>query len=149
MAASRYGLEIRAAGPADAARLAELLAADGPGPAAAELADALDALRLGGGVALLAEEWGPPSGVIVLHWLHTLGAGRVAAVSTLQVAADARRRGIGRLLLKAGSQAARSAGCGTLQLLAPEGAAELEAFCRDTGFERQGRLWLRGLRKRG
>jgi GNAT superfamily N-acetyltransferase len=148
--ASRYGLEIRAAQGGDATGLAELLRASGHPVAAEALAERIEALRQGPGVALVAVEWGPPSGLIVLHWYPSLAASLpTAQITTLLVDPDARRRGIGRLLLKAASQAARSAGCGDLQLLTGSGQAELQAFGAATGFSDQGALSVRPLRKKG
>jgi GNAT superfamily N-acetyltransferase len=117
---------------------------------AADLAERLAALRRGPGAAFIASEWGPPSGVVALHWHQTLGDARpVAQVSTLLVAEDSRRRGVARLLLKTASQAARSKDCGTLQLLAGPAQADLAAFCAATGFSNDGALFARALRKRG
>ena len=74
------------------------------------LTDRLEALRQEPGTVLLALEWGPPSGVIALNWFRTLEDDHpVAQISALFVAPDDRRRGIGRMLLKAGAQAARAA----------------------------------------
>ena len=146
--ASRYGLQIRAASSADAAGIVELMEAAGRAVPAATLAGRLDALRDEPGAALLALEWGPPSGLIVLNWYRTLAADLpVAQISMLLVGPDERRRGIGRMLLKAGSQAARNAGCGTLHLIAA-GDESLAAFCRATGFDEAGTGYARPLRKR-
>ncbi|WP_342152607.1 GNAT family N-acetyltransferase [Methylorubrum sp. SB2] len=145
---SRYGLEIRGITAADAPGLAEMLASAGlPAP---ELAGRLDGLRHGSGTALLALEWGPPSGIVVLHWYPALfEAAPVAQITTLLVAPDDRRRGIGRQLLKSASQAARMAGCDSLQVLAPPEASELAAFCRATGFAEGPGGFVRPLRKKG
>jgi aminoglycoside 6'-N-acetyltransferase I len=142
----RYGLEIRRAQVADAPFLAELLAAAGLPTAPALLAERLEAGRQEG-LCLLASEWGPPSGVMVLHWTAPLHAPSTAFVSLLLVAPEARRRGVGRMLLKAGAQAARSAGCDRLELVASPTAQELAAFCRETGFEAVGEAWRRPLRR--
>ena len=119
-------------------------------PVAARLLDErLDALRHEPGVVLVAVEWGPPSGVIALGWRRTLEADTpTAQITTLLVGLDERRRGIARLLLKAGAQAARIVGCGLLQLQAPAGHPDLEAFCRATGFAEAGASFERALRKR-
>lgn len=148
--ASRYGLEIRAANVGDAAGLAELLRGAGPPIDAESLAERIEALRHGSGAALVAVEWGPPSGLVVLHWYRSLSASLpTAQITTLLVDPDARRRGIGRLLLKAASQAARSAGCGEIQLLAGPEVADLQAFAAATGFSDQGSVSVRPLRKKG
>lgn len=116
------------------------------GPA---LAARLEALGAGAGVALIALEWGPPTGLVVLHWLSTLEADLpIAQVSTLLVAPEGRRRGVGRMLLKAAAQAGRAAGCGTLHLSALQEDESLHAFCQATGFDQAGALFTRPLRKR-
>jgi aminoglycoside 6'-N-acetyltransferase I len=145
---SRHGLEIRAATAAEAPGLAMLLGAPGPAVDARELATRLEALRQGPGTALVALEWGPPSGLVVLHWFRTLDAARpTAQITTLLVGVDDRRRGVGRLLVKAAAQAARSAGCGALELAAPAEAPGLLDFCRALGFTKAGPRLVRSLRK--
>jgi aminoglycoside 6'-N-acetyltransferase I len=110
----------------------------------------LDALHQRQGVVLLALEWGPPSGMIVLHWYQTLSADQpTAQISALLVHPDRRRSGIGRLLVKAAGQAARAAGCGALELLAPSQTADLFDFCRASGFVETGPRFVRSLRRRG
>ena len=145
---SRYGLEIRAATAAEAPGLVELLGAAGVVVSARDLAERIEALARGDGTALVALEWGPPSGVAVLHWYRTLTAARpVAQIAMLLVGPDTRRRGIGRMLIKAAAQAARVAGCETLEVLAE--AEDLRAFCAATGFAEAGARFARGLRKKG
>ncbi len=146
---TRYGLEIRAATSGDAQGLCELLQTAGHAVSPRAMAERLDALRQEPGAALIAAEWGPPSGLVVIHWYRTLDADQpTAQIATLLVGSDERRRGIGRLLLKAASQAARVAGCGTLQLLATPDASALHAFCLATGFSEDGPRFVRPLRKR-
>jgi aminoglycoside 6'-N-acetyltransferase I len=145
----RYGLQIRAASSTDAAGIAELMKAAGRPVDTATIGTRLDGFRQDAGVALLALEWGPPSGLIVLNWYRTLNADLpVAQISTLLVGPDDRRRGIGRTLLKAGAQAARSAGCGTLYVSASVGDATLAAFCIAAGFSEGGTSFERPLRKK-
>ncbi len=145
----RYGLEIRAATEADAPALAELLRAAGSTLAPRALAERIGALQAAGGTALMALEWGPPSGLVALHWYRTLESDLpVAQITTLLVGPDERRRGIARLLLKAASQAARVAGCGTLRLSVTPDQDGLAAFCRATGFAQADAGFVRPLRKR-
>lgn len=144
----RHGLEIRTVAGSDAPGVAELLAASGC-PVAVS-ADRLDALRHRSGTAFLALEWGPPSGIVVLNWYPALlDAAPVAQITTLLVATDDRRRGIGRLLLKSAAQAARMAGCDSLHLRAPANGEALAAFCGATGFVPGAGSFVRPLRKRG
>lgn len=146
---SRYGLQIRTAAPADAAGIAELMASVGQAVSAPALIARLEALRREPGTALLALEWGPPSGLIVLHWVRTLESDHpVAQISTLVVGPEERRRGIGRLLIKAGAQAARSAGCGELHLLASPAQPGVREFGVATGFVATGISLARPLRKK-
>ncbi|MEA2774366.1 MAG: hypothetical protein QOD93_7328 [Acetobacteraceae bacterium] len=146
---TRFGLEIRTATGADAPGLCELLGAAGKEISPRGVAERLDAIRNEPGAALIAADWGPPVGLVVLHWYRTLEASQpTAQITTLLVAPDERRRGIGRLLIKAAAQAARVAGCGALELLAAEEQG-LHEFCRATGFVEAGSRFLRPLRKKG
>jgi GNAT superfamily N-acetyltransferase len=145
---TRHGLEIRAASVSDAEGLCDLFRAAGHVIATRVMAERLEAARQGAGAVLIAIEWGPPTGVIMAHWYRTLEADHpIGQVTTLLVAPEDRRRGIGRLLVKAAAQAARVAGCGGLELLARPGADALDAFCRATGFVEAGPRFARALRK--
>jgi aminoglycoside 6'-N-acetyltransferase I len=147
---SRYGLEIRAATNTDAQGLCDLLIAADQRISPQTLAARLDALRHAPGAALIAAEWGPPIGIIMLHWFPTLDADQpTAQVTMLLVAPTERRRGIGRLLVKTAAQTARVAGCGTLELLAASEDQGLLDFCSASGFIGMGQRFVRPLRKKG
>lgn len=146
---TRYALEIRTATPAEAPGLAQLLALAGHPIEPAALAQRLAELQHSSGTALLALQWGPPAGLAILHWYRTLLSPRpVAQITALLVAPEDRRRGIGRLLIKAAAQAARAAGCGDMEILAGTDAPALHAFCTATGFVPAGARLVRPLRKR-
>ena len=146
---SRHGLELRIPTGADLPGLSVFLAEAGQAIDAPELGRRLEALRLGGGTALMALKWGPPSGLVTLHWHQILQAARpVAQITLLLVGPGERRRGIGRLLVEAAAQAARSAGCDALELVAPPGEPSLPAFGRALGFVKAGSCFVRALRKR-
>lgn len=150
MLKTRRGLEIRGATSADAPGLCELLSAAGHEISPRALAARLDAIRQAPGAALLAGEWGPPSGLVLLHWYPTLDADQpTAQITALLVGPAERRRGIGRLLVKAAAQAARVAGCGALELLTAPEQETLQQFCRATGFTEVGACFVRPLRKNG
>jgi predicted N-acetyltransferase YhbS len=145
---TRYGLEIRAATATDAPGVAELLNTTGETISPRALADRLEAIQRESGSALIAAEWGPPVGLVLLHWYQTLEADQpTAQITLLLVALDERRRGIGRLLVKAAAQAARTAGCGALELLAATEDPGLLGFCSASGFVQGGRRFVRPLRK--
>jgi aminoglycoside 6'-N-acetyltransferase I len=147
---TRHGLEIRTATGADAPGLCETLSTIGHEMSPRALAERLEAVCHGPGTALIAVEWGPPVGLVLLHWYRTLEADQpTAQITTLLVVPDGRRRGIGRLLVKAAAQAARVAGCNALELLASPEEQTLHAFCRATGFSEIGPRFLRPLRKKG
>ncbi|WP_426043980.1 GNAT family N-acetyltransferase [Caulobacter sp. DWR3-1-2] len=146
---SRHGLSIRAADNGDVDGLVELLKTAGLTIARDKLAPRLSAMQDQSGALLIADEWGPPSGVIAVHWHSVLTADlKVGWISALLVDPDRRRNGVARLLLKAVSQAARSAGCGELVLHAPTEHGDLHTFCLATGFVESGEIFTRALRKR-
>lgn len=147
---NRHGLSIRAADSGDVDGLAELFKTAGRTVGRDALASRLNAIQDQPGALLLADEWGPPSGLIAVHWHAVLTADlKVGWISALLVDPDRRRSGVARLLLKAASQAARSAGCGELLLHAPGELADLRAFGLATGFAENGQVLTRPLRKRG
>ena len=139
---SRYGVEIRAALPADAPDVAALLQLD-----ARTAAVRLEALAAtADSPVLVATGYGPLAGLVALHWGGTLQQPRpVARLTALVVDADQRRQGIGRMLVKAGSQAARIAGCDVLEVAAGEDAL---GFFRAIGFDGDVILLSRSLRKK-
>jgi aminoglycoside 6'-N-acetyltransferase I len=145
---TRYGLEFRAATSADAPGISELFQEAGVALAPLALGKRLDAVRQQPGAALIALEWGPPSGLVLLHWYSALDSDQPRAqITTLLVGPEQRRRGIGRLLIKAAAQAARTAGCGALEILAAPEQPGLRQFCHATGFTEIAGCFARPLRK--
>jgi GNAT superfamily N-acetyltransferase len=145
-AGTRYGVDLRAALPADAADLAALLGGTPRG-----MAQRLEAvLRDPASAVLVATGWnGAVIGAIALHWHPALDSDRpVARIGALAVAEAERRNGIGRLLIKAGSQAARAAGCDRLDAAVPDGEGSGAAFLAALGFAPTGADLSRPLRKR-
>ena len=150
---TRFGLSIRTADPSDAASLAALLVEAGIVATPPEIADRISRIGKLGGTILLADEWGPPSGSVVLAVEPSLAEARlVGRITFLLVGVSARRRGIGRLLVQAAAQAARAVGCGTLHADSAAPARDhglsLAAFWQANGFSEAGGRWHRPLRKR-
>jgi len=142
-------MEIRAASPVEAPGLAAMLAEAGVVLDPNTIVERLAAIHASSSTALVALQWGPPSGLVVLHWHPTILAARpVALITTLLVAEEDRRKGVGRMLIKAAAQAARSAGCGDMEILVHSKDPTLPAFCSATGFELTGSRYVRPLRKR-
>ena len=146
----RRGIDLRAAVPADAADLARLLGRLGHAVDARGAAERLDALaRDPAAAVLVAADYGPVVGLLAMRWGAELLHARPVARITLLVVDEAERgRGIGRLLLKAGAQAARLAGCDLLELAAVPYGGPGESFCRALGFERTVAGYARSLRKK-
>ena len=144
----RYGVEVRSAQLADAPELARLL---GGGASARDVAERWEAIRADSSTALLvATGYGGLSGFVTLDWAPVLQHARpVARITALVVDPEERRRGIGRLLLKAASQAARSAGCESIELTVAPDQDAAQAFCAATGFVARGMVSVRVLRKKG
>jgi N-acetylglutamate synthase-like GNAT family acetyltransferase len=139
----RRGVELRGAVPLDAADIARLVRQPEDG-----MAERLDAIARDPHSALLvAADYGPVVGLAALHWHPVLQAARgVAHLSALVVAEEERHRGIGRMLLKAAAQAARQAGCDSLEWRVEDAATR--GFCLATGFAEAGQGFTRALRKR-
>lgn len=145
----RQGVEVRGAVPADATDIARLIGQLGYSYAPQEAAERLAAvMRDGQGSLLVAADYGPVVGVIALHWCPMLQEPRpVARITTLVVDEQERGRGIGRLLLKAGAQAARQAGCDLLELTSGLQRQEAHAFYRAQGFTDTSLRFVRSLRR--
>ncbi len=144
----RYGVEIRAALPADAGDVAMLLGQLGTPMDARTAAIRLETLgRAPDSAVLVATGYGPLAGLIALHWGGALQHARpVARITALVVDEAQRGAGIGRLLVKAGAQAARVAGCDLLEASAhPDQAL---GFLRAIGFGDDATLLARSLRKK-
>jgi aminoglycoside 6'-N-acetyltransferase I len=150
-AETRYGIDIRGALPADAGDIAQLLRQLGYAVDPRQAAERLDLLaRQSEGNVLVATDFdGSIIGLIALNWCVMLQQERpVARITTLVVDDRARRRGIGRQLIKAGAQAARVAGCDVLELTSAMHRAEAHEFYRSIGFADSALRFSRTLRKK-
>jgi GNAT superfamily N-acetyltransferase len=125
----------------DAAALAGLLDELGHPATAAEVAERLAELarRDPDGLALVAESEGRTVGFVAAHLTPMLHRPRpVGRVTTLVVAPDHQRRGVGRLLLETAVTWCRARGATRIELTTGDARAEAHAFYEHRGWRREG-----------
>ena len=151
VAGTRYGVDIRGAVPADAADIARLMGVLGYPMEARQAAERLERVaRDPDGTLLVATGYdGSVIGVVAVNWCAMLQQDRpIGRITTLVVDDRETRRGIGRVLVKAASQAARAAGCDVLELTTGLQRTEAQAFYRAIGFTETALRFARSLRRR-
>ena len=85
---------------------------------------------------LVADDGNAVLGLVALHWTSMLQhPAPIARITTLVVHEDGRGEGVGRLLVEAGSELAKQAGCGTLELTTALHRTEAHAFYRALRFD--------------
>ncbi len=144
------GIDIRGALQADASDVAGLLGQLGYPMESRDVASRLEALaRDPDATVLVAIGYGPVVGLVVVNWCHMLHQARpLARITTLVVDDHERGSGIGRMLVKAASQAARMAGCDVLELTTGVRREAAHAFYRAIGFEQSSLRFSRSLRRK-
>jgi len=84
---------------------------------------------------LLATEDDRGVGLIAVHWTSMLHHSKpVARITVLVVCDDVRGKGIGRILVDAGADLARQAGCDLLELTTALHRTDVQAFYEALGF---------------
>jgi ribosomal protein S18 acetylase RimI-like enzyme len=139
-------VEIRDAGPDDAAELAELLGQLGYPTEAGAVGRRLERLAASGVDRVFVAVDGGVVGVVSVHVSRSLEYdGDAAKISAVVV--DERRRGtgVGRALIDTAEAEARARGCEVLWLTTAEHRAGAHAFYRALGFEETGRRFARSL----
>jgi len=129
-------LTVRAAGPADAPAVAELLVEfNGEGLPAEALARRMEEVR-SLETAFLGEWDGEAAGLLVLRLVPTLsGAQDWAEITEMYVRPQFRRRGIGRALMEAALGCGRQRGCREFHLLVDPSNETALAFYARLGFQ--------------
>ena len=127
---------VRAAGPADAPAVAELLVEfDGEGLSPEALARRMAEVE-GLETAFLGEWNGEAAGLLVLRTMPTLsGADDWAEITEMYVRPQFRRRGIGRALVEAALDFGRKRGCREFHLLVDPSNEPGQAFYVELGFQ--------------
>jgi GNAT superfamily N-acetyltransferase len=140
-------IDIRRATAADAPAMAALLAQLGYPTTADVLPHRLAAIDREGGVAFVAiDDSQRIVGLVSGARLATLHAGeRVAYITALVTAAEARGQGVGRTLVAAIEHWAREAGCTRLSVTSAEHRADAHAFYPRCGFPYSGRRFSKSL----
>ena len=127
---------VRAAGPADAPAVAELLIEfNGEGLSPEALAQRMEEVR-GLETAFLGEWEGEAAGLLVLRTAPTLsGADDWAEITEMYVRPQFRRKGIGRALMEAALDYGRLRGCREFHLLVDPSNVTAQAFYAVFGFQ--------------
>jgi len=129
-------IDVRLADPGDSLVVRELLDQLGYAFTVEEVRARLDLFaRQPTDPVLLATDGDKGVGLIAMHWTAMLHHSKpVARITALVVRADARGKGVGRILVDAGAALARQAGCGLLELTTALHRTDAQAFYRDLGF---------------
>jgi GNAT superfamily N-acetyltransferase len=136
-------VQVRAARRSDAEPIS-LLLAELRYPASTEaIARRLERLRTG---VLVAETGGRVVGLASFHVIPHIELDHpTARLTSLVVAEDARRHGIGRALVERVEQEARNQGCGRLELTTGDRRTDAHAFYRRLGFADVSRRFVKEL----
>ena len=129
-------IHIRPAREEDARRLAELVGLLGHEISAADLWTRAAELQGAGIPQLVAEQDGEILGFVGLHRMTVVyRERRVARITILVTAEEARGRGIGRMLVNAAGDQAREWDCGLLEVTSNERLTDAHEFYRHMGFD--------------
>jgi ribosomal protein S18 acetylase RimI-like enzyme len=129
--------EIRACTPDDAIAVSALLGELGYPVSPQQAAENIRQLdETGSDPILLAVSEGRVAGVLAGHFCRMLQYGKpVMRVTALVVDREARRRGIGKLLMEHAEELAAARGCDFIELTSAITRAEAHAFYRSLGYE--------------
>lgn len=135
-------LTVRAAEPRDAEAIAALLGQLGYPVDTAAIVPRLERLGILGDTVAVAELDGTVVGLAHLQVSPALEHDRPAAkVGALVVDDSSRRRGVGKALVAAMEEEARSRGCGLFYLTTSEGRGDAHAFYEQMGLQQTGRRY--------
>lgn len=138
----------RRAAESDAAAIAALLGQLGYPTSADEVPARLVAMDPSTNAVFLTTNSGDlPVGLVAVHCMSALHAREpVAMIMALVVAPEGRGRGIGRELVRAAEEWARSRGCERLMVTSAEHRSDAHAFYPACGMPQTGRRFAKRLR---
>ncbi|HXT47631.1 MAG TPA: GNAT family N-acetyltransferase [Gemmatimonadaceae bacterium] len=138
---SEQSFRLRDATAADGLAISALLAELGHPTEPSEVPSRLrDVLHDGGAALLAVDDSGQPLGLICLARHAALHSpGPIAYITALVTSSNARRRGVGQLLVAAAKQWARDHGCVRLSVTSAERRADAHAFYPACGLPYTGR----------
>jgi GNAT superfamily N-acetyltransferase len=140
------GLTVRDAGVADAHAIADLLGQLGYPTQSSTVSARLERLVIVGDRVVVADLDGRAVGLAHLQVAPAIELdGPVAKIGALVVDEAHRGRGIGRALVDALEDEARTRGCGVLFLTTADGRDDAHAFYERLGLEQTGRRYGRTL----
>jgi GNAT superfamily N-acetyltransferase len=129
--------QLRAAKPADSARIGEMIGELGHPIGEKQVRRTLAALNKLGETPIVATLGKKVVGLVGLHRMVTIHrAAPVGRVPVLVVAEEERGHGIGRLLVEAAEQWCRTQGCELIEVTSNDRLTEAHAFYRHLGYER-------------
>jgi GNAT superfamily N-acetyltransferase len=135
-------VSIRAAEPRDAEAIARLLVQLGYPAETAAMVPRLERLSIVGDSVAVAEVGGEVVGLAHLQVSPAIESDRPAAkLGALVVDEASRRQGVGRALIAAMKEEARSRGCGVFFLTTSELRDDAQAFYEQVGLQQSGRRY--------
>jgi GNAT superfamily N-acetyltransferase len=127
---------VRPATPEDAERLASLLTDEGYPAGASDLASRLERYASLGSQVIVAEAGGDVVGFVTVLVLPRFEVDDLfARITSLDVDAGVRERGIGRLLMQAAEEHAKSAGAAWLEVTAGHHRPDARRLFESLGFD--------------
>jgi ribosomal protein S18 acetylase RimI-like enzyme len=128
---------LRRAGPGDAAGVAALLDALGYPCSRDDAARRIEAMSTDERQQLVVADWhGELLGLVAIDLMYYLPLGATTCrITALSVGAGARRRGMGRRLLREAEALAREAGAARIELTTANHREQAHAFYRACGYE--------------
>lgn len=141
-------LRIRTADSVDSGEIARLLAELGYDVAPDDVADRLQRLGRGGQPVLLARQGDETLGCLTWHVTPNIHRPwPIGRITMLVVASSARRRGIGRALVRAAEERMVQRGCGLIEVTSNSKLRAAHAFYAKLGFERTSHRFARTIAK--